>query len=226
MFKFKELTTKETKKLFIRVFDEHIDNIVNDLTLKRRPEYKFVDDNNDFVMATGGTFECTGFFPKIIAKSNADYILKINIKALKRMLIKYRLLFGKKSMTDIVVVLLLHECRHMWQYQGTFFIGKEYNDLNASKTSSLYVHGYVEEEMDANEYACYSAKTKGSGIFALSFVMKAEQENYKGIKEAFLTAKKEYSSPMKLAISIIGIASAVISIALIIKKIAKNERSH
>ena len=72
MFKFKELTTKETKNLFIRVFDEHIDNIVNDLKLNQRPDYEFVDDNNDFVMATGGTFECSGFITKRIIKSNAD----------------------------------------------------------------------------------------------------------------------------------------------------------
>ena len=226
MFKFKELTTKETKKLFIRVFDEHIDNIVNDLTLKRRPEYKFVDDNNDFVMATGGTFECTGFFPKIIAKSNADYILKINIKALKRMLIKYRLLFGKKSMTDVIIVLLSHECRHMWQYQESFFIGKEYNSLDDSTAALLYGHGGIPQEKDANEYACLLAKTKGSDIFALSFVIKAEQEKGKGIQEAVKNAKNEYALSMKTAISIIGIASFVISTAFIVKKILKNKRGN
>lgn len=221
------LTLKETKGLFINVFNEHIDNIVNDLKLNQRPEYKFVDDNNEFVMATGGnlTFEGYGFFSKIIVESNADYVLKVNIKALKRMLIRYRLTFGKKAMTDIVIVLLLHECRHMWQYQGNFFIGKEYNSLNASKTSSLYVHGYVEEEMDANEYACCSAKTKGSDIFALSFVMKTEQENGKYIRNVIKNAQKQYnSSPFKTIISIIGIASYIIIAALIVKKIVKNKR--
>ena len=220
------LTLKETKGLFINVFNEHIDNIVNDLKLNQRPEYKFVDDNNDFVMATGGnlTFESYGFFSKIIVESNADYVLKVNIKALKRMLIRYRLVFGKKAVTDIILVLLLHECRHMWQYQGNFFIGKEYNSLDVSKTSS-YVHGYVEEEMDANKYACYYSKTKGNDIFALSLVMKSEQENGKNLKKTAKNAKKEYGSlPIKAAISIIGIASYIIIAALIVKKIVKNKR--
>lgn len=219
------LTLKETKELFIKIFDEHIDNIVNDLSLKRRPDYEFVDDNNDFVMATGGMFECSGFFSKIIVESNADYVLKVNTKALRRMLIRYRLTFGKKAVTDIIVVLLLHECRHMWQYQGNFFIGKEYNSLNASKTSSLYVHGYVEEEMDANEYACCSAKTKGSDIFALSFVMKTEQENGKHIRNVIKNAQKQYnSSPFKTIMSIIGASYVIIGAIIIIKKVIQNKR--
>lgn len=93
------------------------------------------------------------------------------------MFMQYSILaFNQKELHNALIrQLLLHECRHIWQAQGDFYVGMESN----SYASILKGYGEKPEETDANNYAISKAKNKKE--LALFKYVKVEQDTHNKI---------------------------------------------
>lgn len=160
-----KVATPNDKKKFDETINNAIDDTMNVLRLKKRPTISTnVDGNDSFVMAAGGTINYKGGFfgTGTIVKTECNYILKINEKALKRQLNSYYQAFGnKQAVYDGLYLTVCHELRHMWQYESQWYVGKEYNPLKETTQRMLEGHGTLEEEADANKFATEMATAKG-----------------------------------------------------------------
>lgn len=147
---------KTLEKEITDIFEENVDEIVSDLGLAKRPTLVFNNDHPTTVMATVHIEHTEGLIIKRIISTETKYEIIVNLENVKKMFLKFSLLsFNKKELHNALIrQLLLHECRHIWQAQGDFFVGQERNCYTA------IIKGYGEspEETDANNYAISKAK--------------------------------------------------------------------
>lgn len=141
-----------------------IKDMTNELKLKQRPKVVFETVDEDFVMAATGTVSYTtrNWFDKIITKTECDYVLHINKKAVNNMISMYCMMFGNKQASyDGLYLLVCHELRHMWQYQEQFQVGDKFDSLHTTLSELSEGHGASRVEKDANEWMLLIAKRKG-----------------------------------------------------------------
>lgn len=150
-----------------------IKDMVKELGLKQYPTIKIESDDSNYIMAaTGVLYTRGGLFDRTITKTESDYVLHINKKALSRTLKSYTLVFGnKQARYDCVYLLVCHELRHMWQYQEGFLIGSKHDTMNINEMFNG--HGSDPVEVDANNWMIHIAEQKG--IKDLAVYMELEQ---------------------------------------------------
>ncbi len=170
------IDTKEerTKKEVIKVWDSIKDEIITTLSLKVEPTLVF-DHVDKCIMAVYHTeMSQRSFMSKSIVSTETDSIIHVNLKTLTNVLTYYKAgtFFMCSDITRILLSqLLYHECRHIWQAEGTFYVGRQYSLFECSINKG---HGEAPEEVDANEFACSMAKNKREKILAK--LQKKEQE--------------------------------------------------
>lgn len=149
---------KTNKILDKMVANGVLEKIAKNLGLHQVPTIKYVYTHESYVMATGGNMWTKGsLFTRTITRTEANYEILVNYDALLHAQKSYALMtLNPKAMYDITLVFLRHECRHAWQYQEGFFVGK----VEESFKFSFEGHGCSDEERDANEYAINASKTK------------------------------------------------------------------
>lgn len=155
------------------VIKQAIKDMVKELKLNQYPSVVLEDTDENYVMSAGGTVYANGgWFNKTITKTECDYKLRINKKAVNNMLKRYGWSFGNKDAAyNCLYLLVCHELRHMWQYQEQWFTGRPFN--NASFNSVYEGHGSEPEERDANEWMIQVAESKG--MLNLAVYMELEQ---------------------------------------------------
>lgn len=165
---------KALEKEVTDIFEKNVDAIVTDLKLAQRPTLVFSNDTSTAVMSTRHTYCSTGFIVKTITSTEAEYAISVYLKNISNLFIQYAFLsFNKKEIHEALIrQLILHECRHIWQAQGDFYIGQTIDNF------STFFKGYGESasETDANDYAISKAKDKKEK--ALFRHVKAIQDNH------------------------------------------------
>lgn len=146
------------KEMVKKVFDKEINNISKSLGLNVTPTLSFdVSDNNAdstvmYVLHTTYVRN-TSWFTKTIERTETDSVVHVNIEALKKQCLMYKLTCGSKEVDyDVILILLCHECRHIWQAESQWSKGKPYLGFN-SMYENIFGHGALEEEKDANNFA-------------------------------------------------------------------------
>lgn len=143
--------------------------IVKDLGLHHIPTINGNCNDNSVVMSVTGnvwtSHSLLSFFTETIVKTEAIYEINVNYKVLRQMQLSVFLMtLNPRAVYDITVILLKHECRHIWQYQEGFYIGRKQDTFRFS----LEAYGANPEERDANDYAIKtsnSCRTKSMAIF-------------------------------------------------------------
>jgi len=132
-----------------------LERIAKDLKLDKVPTIVY-DGEGDYVMAASGQVWARGnLFHETVTKTESDYVIHVNTKALADTQRQYCMLtLNPQIMTDITLILLKHECRHIWQYQNQFTVG----DVREKFSFRLEAHGDSKVERDANEYAVQKSK--------------------------------------------------------------------
>lgn len=166
---------ESTEKLVLSVWDDVKPVVMNELALKKEPSIMFTN-LAEAVMCTNHEYVAQGYSQMII-KTESDYIIRVDTKAV-RQVINYFIgmtLYKPFSGISKTVIkhLLLHECRHIWQAESGFHIGKEM--LFADLRSCLDGHGEKIQEIDANEWALSMAKNKKEN--AVFYAQKVSQES-------------------------------------------------
>lgn len=185
-----------------------IKDMVKELNLKQYPKVVTETVNEDYVMAASGTvtYQTRDWFRKIIIKTECDYTLRINKKAVNNMILAYYIAFGNKQASyDCLYLLVCHELRHMWQYQEQFQVGDEYGSLSETLNETANGHGANKVEEDANKWMMSIAKRhnleelasymeltqRAMGLFNRNSV-----EFYKTMKDKRLNTLKKYNRIM------------------------------
>ena len=168
---------EDTKRLINSVWEDIKPIVMKELNLKKEPVIEFsLDSSNDAVMSTSWLYTTQGF-AKTVISTESNYKIKVNTKAV-RGIINYFMaitMFRPFSHVNKIVVkqLLLHECRHVWQAENGFYVGKEM--LFANIESILKGHGEKEQEVDANEWALSMASNKKEEV--VFYAQKISQES-------------------------------------------------
>lgn len=149
------------KNLANETIKRAIKDMTKELNLKHYPKViNHVEE--EFVMAATGTitYAMKNFCTKVITKTECDYELHINKRAINSMISQYTIGFANKQAAyDCLYLLVCHELRHMWQFQEQFQVGDIMD--NFDMTSLFHGHGANKEEKDANDWMLYIAKKKG-----------------------------------------------------------------
>lgn len=155
------------KKLVIKTWEsEDVQASVRKLGLKEQPTLTF-EKLDHAIMLIKYEYYSDLF---IVKKTVPEYTIYIDLNKLYKELTNVQLMslnYGSSIQKSVIKMLLLHECRHIAQAQGNFYIGKSTIKFNLG-------HGEKEEELDANEFAVSQAKDKHEK--ALFEFLKAEQE--------------------------------------------------
>lgn len=152
----KEMYKEMTKK----VFNKEINGIATSLGLNVTPTLSF-DVSNENAEGTVMYVEHTtyvrntGWFTKVVDHTETDSVVHVNIEALKKQCLMYKLTCGSKEVDyDVILILLCHECRHIWQAESQWSKGKSYDAFGLNDMhESIFGHGSLEEEKDANNWA-------------------------------------------------------------------------
>lgn len=150
--KYQEMVTK--------VFNKEIKGITSSLGLNVTPTLSFKVNNAN---AEGTVMYVehmtyvrnTGWFTKVIERTETDSVVHVNAEALKQQCLMYKLTYGSKEVDyDVILILLCHECRHIWQAESQWNKGKQYDTIGLSSMhEDLFGHGSLEAEKDANNWA-------------------------------------------------------------------------
>jgi hypothetical protein len=136
------------------------------LRLKQEPTFEW-DGESGCVMCVNNTLKISGyFFSQKIVECITDYVIHVNLNAISNTIRFYKqgAFYMNPQITKIVVSqLLYHECRHIWQAQSGFYVGKEYNPFVTSINKG---HGEEPAEVDANTFAVSMAKNKKERVIA------------------------------------------------------------
>lgn len=133
--------------------------IAKHLKLEKVPTLQYEESDSPYVMRAYGkewrNKDIFGFRETVV-KTSTDYVICVNLKALKTTQKQYFMLcLNPKIMRDITLILLKHECRHLWQYQEQFMVGSVRDVLMFSFNEG---HGESKVERDANQYAIDTSK--------------------------------------------------------------------
>lgn len=166
---YKKLTTKKhLKDLVMDVwYSQEVNDSVRKLNLKKNPDIVFTKLDSA-VMQTKYDYYAKLF---TITKTVPEYRVYVDIDRLYTQILNVQLStfnFSKQLQKSIIKMLLLHECKHIEQAQGNFFVGSSTIDF-----SSMLGHGNKPCEKDANEFAVSEARTEERYLFLL---LKAQQE--------------------------------------------------
>lgn len=138
--------------------------------------------NGRYVMCATSKYWAKGFLFKIITRTESDYIVKVNYKALNSLQKRYAFMCGSyQAAYDITYGLILHEFRHCYQDQIGFSVGQKADSIDTMSTELFYGHGQLPEEIDANRYMfCHALNEKQKALFAFQ---ELEQESEGTFKE-------------------------------------------
>lgn len=137
-----------------------LNRIAQNLKLKQVPTIKYEEnDNASYVMiAYGNEWRSKDMFgfSETVTRTSTEYVIGVNVKALKAAQREYFMMcLNPKIMRDITLILLKHECRHLWQYQEQYMVGNTHNIFDMHFNEG---HGESKEERDANRYAINTSK--------------------------------------------------------------------
>lgn len=159
---------KRLKALVQQVYmSEEVQACIKELKLKEIPVLKF-EKLNGAVMENRSTYHYDSLFT--IIKTTPNYTIYVDLSALSKYITHCLVnVYTLKQSTIISVIkfALLHECKHIQQFQEKFWIGYTATDF--------YFGGYGEQrhEKDANEFAVSCA---GMHEKALMKFLKYQQE--------------------------------------------------
>lgn len=136
-----------------------LERIAKNLKLHKVPTIEYEDTDSKRVMyACGKEWRDKPIFgyTEIVTRTTTDYVIRVNPRVLKETQKQYFMLcLNPKAMRDITLILLKHECRHLWQYQEQFMVGEK---RNAFEFKFNEAHGDSDVERDANQYAIDTSK--------------------------------------------------------------------
>jgi hypothetical protein len=155
-------------RILNQVVANELKGIVKDLGLHHIPTINGNCNDSSAVMSvTGGVWTSRSlfsFFTETIVKTEAIYEISVNYKALRQVqLSTFLMTLNPRAVYDITVILLKHECRHIWQYQEGFYIGRKQDAFRFS----LEAHGASPEEQDANDYAIKTSRSRRTRSMAI-----------------------------------------------------------
>lgn len=132
------------KILDLIVWEGLLDVMAKNMGLRCKPFIVYDDGDGDYVMMAQGKTHRKLF---TVTGSSTDGRIKVNAKNLAIKQHDYKKLCGlNKVAYDMTIVLLLHECRHLWQLENGFFNG------DSAIHISFGPHGQEREEDDANTW--------------------------------------------------------------------------
>lgn len=196
----KESNEERMKRLISKTWDSVKDEMVDVLGLKQMPVLDW-DVKDGAIMYVSIMFKFhVGVVSKTIVETETDYIIHINLKEVIRTINSYKAeaFYMSKSLTTLVIKqLLYHECRHIWQAQGNFYVGTERSMFDLV---SFNGYGSAPEELDANKFAYSMAKSKKERV--LSLLQKKKQEEigklfHSSIDKEYKAFVKEFNPILK-----------------------------
>lgn len=194
--------TEMYKKIVKNVFDKEINDISTSLGLNVNVTLSFDVSNSNAdgtVMYTEHTtYVRNNWFTKIVERTETDGIVHVNIKALKKQCLMYKLICGSKEVDyDVILILLCHECRHIWQAESQWSKGKPYDTLGLNNIhETMFGHGSLEEEKDANNFALNYVT--GKRKLLADYIIEAQNStgayvDVKALREKALKASNAYN---------------------------------
>lgn len=175
----------------IKVWDRIKSFCTTNLELKEQPTLKFCKLDGLY-MAVNGSLNYSGIVLKTITSSSTDYVIQVDTEKLATMisLFQYLALFRHQNeIADLVIRhCLLHECRHLYQYQSNWWVGKTINML-LFESPVPTGYGEKEEEEDANNWALGTANTHKQRV-----VFKACKQVQDGINTPFIAINQTIAS--------------------------------
>lgn len=182
-----------TKALVESVWDEIKDDLVAKLELPKMPVLKYCTLESA-VMSTEHTYYYTtpSFMDKRITKTVSSFVINVDLEKVFDLIGTYKSFIlnplNNKIARDIVQQLLVHECRHIWQANGDFYVGTKIEMFRPLFEG----YGNQRHEKDANEFAIEFARNDRERAVALC--QKAIQEHTGTVDGSLGILCKEVSS--------------------------------
>lgn len=136
------------------VFRKEIEGIAEALKLKVMPSLSFTEESSDAIMyVEHRTFVHSGYLTKRIVHTETDGVIHVSLKALQEQCLSYKLMCGTlEADYDVILIFLCHECRHIWQAENQWHVGRIYDPQGRNVQANVFGHGALEEEKDANDW--------------------------------------------------------------------------
>ena len=160
-------TPKKAEAKVRKVWEREKENIVRDLRLSTVPTLVFEDDKGvSAVMYVNTRVEYkSSLFTRTITKQSTDYIVHVNSAAVAENINNLHAVLCRDIAGEFILALLRHECRHIYQCESDFNVGKVENTFSLNM-DILNGHGASPEEIDANIYAICAAANKKQRLVA------------------------------------------------------------
>lgn len=160
-------TPKKAEAKVRKVWEREKDNIVRDLKLSTTPTLAF--ENNKEASAvmyinTRVEYEAS-LFTRTITKQSTDGIVHVNTVAVAENINNLHAVLYRDIADEFILALLRHECRHIYQCESDFSVGKVENVFSINM-GIFEGHGSSPDEIDANIYAICAAANKKQRLVA------------------------------------------------------------
>ena len=160
-------TPKKAEAKVRKVWEREKESIAHDLRLSTTPTLVF-EENKDAsaVMYVNTRIEYqSSLFTRTITKQSTDYIVHVNSAAVAENINNLHAVLCRDIADEFIIALLRHECRHIYQCETGFSVGKVENTFSLNM-DILNGHGASPEEIDANIYAICAAENKKQRLVA------------------------------------------------------------
>lgn len=160
-------TPKKAEAKARKVWERERDNIVRDLKLPTAPTLVFENNKEaSGVMYVNTRIEYeTSLFTRTITKQSTDGIVHVNSVAVAENINNLHAVLCRNIAEEFILALLRHECRHIYQCEADFNVGKVENVFSLNM-DIFEGHGATPEEIDANIYAICAAENKKQRLVA------------------------------------------------------------
>lgn len=160
-------TPKKAETRVIKVWEREKENIVRDLKLSTTPTLVFENSKEaSAVMYVNTRVEYqASMFTRTITKQTTDYIVHVNSTAVAENINNLHIALHRDIADEFIIALLRHECRHIYQCEADFNVGKVENVFSLNM-DIFEGHGATPEEVDANIYAICAAENKKQRLVA------------------------------------------------------------
>lgn len=168
-----------TKKLVESVWNEIKDELVQELKLPKTPTLNYCTLDNKAACTYCDYFYKPNFnfIEQEIVYTKTSFVIDIDLAKVYDAIQYYKYLILNPFSDDIarayVRQVLSHECRHIWQANGDFYVGTK-----IERFASLKNYGDKRQEKDANEFAIVFASNNKELAVATCEKMIQEKVNF------------------------------------------------
>lgn len=177
-----------------------VDKEAKELGLKCRPSFKYGETDVVYMKAIWNAQTTTyGMSCHMFLSTTTDGAINVNGRLLSKLQKAYTYRCGTMDAAmDVTKIVLLHELRHLFQYENGMWIGYTYNPIVSKENTRM--------EKDANDYAIEHSNTERMQSMAQAFVMEHGGEcTIKELRKAMHTMEMLYNPTWTITGRILGL---------------------